>query len=80
MIGPRPEFVDPKFVAQGEGRESKSTYSRFNVFRVLPWCFSFPTVTRTRSQGHIKLNLNVITKDLWKQGYRNGSREPIPAS
>ena len=25
LIGPRPEFVDPKFVAQGEGRESKPT-------------------------------------------------------
>ena len=23
LIGPRPEFVDPNFVAQGEGRQSK---------------------------------------------------------
>lgn len=29
LIGPRPEFVDPKFVAQGEGRESM-----LNIYRV----------------------------------------------
>ena len=23
VIGPRPEFIDPKFIAQGEGREGK---------------------------------------------------------
>lgn len=46
------------------------------------WYFTFsvacssPTVTRVCSQGHVKLNLNVVTKDLWKQGYRNGSSEP----
>ena len=26
LIGPRPEFVDPKFVAQSEGRESKRSF------------------------------------------------------
>eukprot|EP00731_Ephydatia_muelleri_P029047 Em0020g691a len=54
MIGTRPEFMDPKFVAQGQGRE----------------------ITRVRSQGHVSLNVNVVTKDLWKQGYRNGAKEP----
>ena len=63
-------------MAQGEGRESMSTHS----ITILSLCYHFPLVTRTRSQGHIKLNLNVITKDLWKQGYRNGCREPISAS
>ena len=24
IFGPRPEYIDPKFVAQGEGRESES--------------------------------------------------------
>ncbi len=37
---------------------------------------SLPPVTRVRSQGHVKINLNVVTKDLWQQGYRNGAREP----
>ena len=27
LVGPRPEFVDPNFVAQGEGRQSKMKYS-----------------------------------------------------
>lgn len=26
LIGPRPELVDPKFVARGEGRESKKMF------------------------------------------------------
>ena len=69
MIGPRPEFVDPKFVAQGQGRES-TLHNFIIIVNVL-----YIIVTRTRSQGFIKLNLNVITKDIWKQGYRNGSHE-----
>ena len=34
------------------------------------------SVTRVRSQGHVVLNINVVTKDLWKQGYRNGAKDP----
>ncbi len=33
-------------------------------------------VTKTRSQGHVTVNINVVTKDLWKQGFRNGANEP----
>ena len=33
------------------------------------------TVTRVRSQGHVSVSLNVVTKDLWKQGYRNGASD-----
>ena len=33
-------------------------------------------VTRVRSQGHVTVSLSVVTKDLWKQGYRNGASEP----
>jgi B9 domain-containing protein 1 len=54
IIGSKPEFVDPTFVASGEGRE----------------------VTRVCSEGKVKLSLNVVTKDLWKLGYRNGAQEP----
>ena len=42
---------------------------------MFPFHFS-PSVTRVRSQGHVSLNVNVVTKDLWKQGYRNGAKEP----
>ena len=41
--------------------------------------FHSTTVTRVRSQGHVKLNLNIVTKDLWKQGYRNGIKDPLPS-
>ncbi|XP_065899497.1 B9 domain-containing protein 1-like [Dysidea avara] len=54
LIGPRPEFVDPSFVAQGEGRQ----------------------ITRVRSQGKVKVKVNVVTKDMWKHGFRNGMAEP----
>ncbi|XP_076810097.1 B9 domain-containing protein 1-like isoform X1 [Clavelina lepadiformis] len=47
LLGRRPEFVDPKVVAQGEGRD----------------------VTRVRSQGHVKISFNVVTRDMKKLGY-----------
>ena len=47
MLGRRPEFVDPRVVAKGEGRE----------------------VTRVKSQGHVRVMFNIITKDLAKLGY-----------
>lgn len=34
-------------------------------------------VTRVRSQGHVTVSLSVVTKDLWKQGYRNGASQPL---
>ena len=85
--------MDPKIVAQGEGRESKCMISYCNS---LPYCFRifftkiascgftsyFFVVTRVRSQGHVTVSVNVVTKDLWKQGYRSGGKEPhtiIPA-
>ncbi len=34
------------------------------------------TVTKTRSQGHVTVNVNIVTKDFWKQGFRNGAHEP----
>ena len=40
MLGRRPEFVDPRVVARGEGRE----------------------VTRVRSQGHVRVTFNIVTK------------------
>ena len=33
-------------------------------------------VTRVRSEGQVKVTVDVVTKDLWKLGYRNGSQEP----
>nr|CAB3224896.1 B9 domain-containing protein 1-like [Phallusia mammillata] len=47
FMGRRPEFVDPKVVSQGEGRD----------------------VTRVRSQGHVKVCLNIVTRDMKKLGY-----------
>jgi len=47
LFGRRPEFVDPKVVAQGDGRE----------------------VTRVRSQGHVTVRFNVVTRDMKKLGY-----------
>lgn len=51
MLGRRPEFVDPRLVSRGEGRE----------------------VTRVRSQGHVKVVFNIVTKDLAKLGYDTSS-------
>ncbi|KAG8178421.1 hypothetical protein JTE90_000934 [Oedothorax gibbosus] len=50
LIGRRPEFVDPRVVAQGEGRE----------------------VTKVKSQGHMNIVFNIITKDLDKLNYDTG--------
>ncbi|XP_064603683.1 B9 domain-containing protein 1-like [Liolophura sinensis] len=47
ILGRRPEYVDPRVVSQGEGRE----------------------VTRVRSQGHVIVSFNVVTKDMKKLGY-----------
>ena len=71
LIGTRPEFIDPKFVAQGQGRESEHTHTHTHKHTLL-----HSPVTRVRSQGHVSLDVNVVTKDLWKQGYRNGTKEP----
>ena len=51
MLGRRPEFVDPRVVARGEGRD----------------------VTRVRSQGHVTVVWNIVTKDLAKLGYETSS-------
>ena len=47
VLGRRPEFVDPRVVARGEGRD----------------------VTRVRSQGHVTMVFNIVTKDMAKLGY-----------
>ena len=47
VLGRRPEFVDPRVVARGEGRD----------------------VTRVRSQGHVTVVYNIVTKDTAKLGY-----------
>ncbi|XP_067002744.1 B9 domain-containing protein 1 [Anabrus simplex] len=49
LTGRRPEYVDPKILAQGEGRE----------------------VTRVRSQGWVRISLNVLTRDIAHHGYLN---------
>ncbi|KAK3925628.1 B9 domain-containing protein 1 [Frankliniella fusca] len=58
LTGRRPEYVDPRVLAQGEGRE----------------------VTRVRSQGHVRVSFNVVTKDLQSLGYQNGSNIPTVTS
>ena len=37
---------------------------------------SFSLVTRVRSQGRVRVKVNVVTKDMWKHGFRNGMAEP----
>ncbi|XP_021940537.1 B9 domain-containing protein 1 [Zootermopsis nevadensis] len=49
LTGRRPEYIDARVLAQGEGRE----------------------VTRVRSQGRMKVNFSVVTKDLARFGYNN---------
>ncbi|XP_023702106.1 B9 domain-containing protein 1 isoform X3 [Cryptotermes secundus] len=51
LTGRRPEYVDSRMLAQGEGRE----------------------VTRIRSQGHMRVSFNVVTRDLARFGYKNHS-------
>ncbi|XP_069697882.1 B9 domain-containing protein 1 [Periplaneta americana] len=53
LTGRRPEYVDPRVLAQGEGRE----------------------VTRVRSQGHVKVSFNMVTRDLARFGYNNRSTD-----
>ena len=57
MLGRRPEFVDPRVVAKGEGRD----------------------VTRVRSQGHVTVVFNIVTKDMAKLGY-DTSNSPAASS
>jgi len=47
FFGRRPEFIDPKIVAQGEGRG----------------------VSRVRSKGSMKIQFNVVTRDMKKLNY-----------
>ncbi|CAB4055082.1 B9D1 [Lepeophtheirus salmonis] len=47
VTGRRPEFIDPRVVASGEGRD----------------------VTRTRTQGQVRVQFNVVSKDFKKLGY-----------
>lgn len=47
LLGTRPEFVDPKFITQSDGRE----------------------VTRVKSQGHVYVSCNIMTKDVGTAGY-----------
>nr|XP_040578454.1 LOW QUALITY PROTEIN: B9 domain-containing protein 1-like [Lepeophtheirus salmonis] len=47
VTGRRPEFIDPRVVASGEGRD----------------------VTRTRTQGQVTVQFNVVSKDFKKLGY-----------
>ena len=51
MLGRRPEFVDPRVVAKGEGRD----------------------VTRVKSQGHVTVVFNIVTKDMAKLGYETST-------
>lgn len=34
LLGRRPEFTDPKVVAQGEGREGRNYFEHYNLFRL----------------------------------------------
>ena len=54
MLGRRPEFVDPRVVAKGEGRD----------------------VTRVRTQGHVTVVFNTVTKDMAKLGYETSTSPP----
>lgn len=54
LMGKKPEFVDPRVVASGEGRD----------------------VTRVCSEGSIKVEFHVITKDLKRLGYETNPRGP----
>ena len=53
LRGRRPEYVDPRVIAHGDGRE----------------------VTRVRSQGHMNLTFNIVTKDMKKVGYKAKNQE-----
>jgi len=47
------------------------------MFDVHDYCvICFCLVTRVRSQGKVRVKVNVVTKDIWKHGFRNGMVEP----
>ncbi|KRX21702.1 B9 domain-containing protein 1 [Trichinella nelsoni] len=57
LVGRRPEFVDPTFIAQAESRDCKSI--EFKVWKL----------TQVEMSGMVKISLNVVSKCLKKLGY-----------
>ena len=43
------------------------------------WVMCLDAVTRVQSEGHVTVSVSVVTKDLWKQGYRTGASETHPS-
>ena len=71
-MGRRPEFVDPKVIAQNAGRESERERCLFLLHML-----SVPLVhlvTRVRSHGCLEVVFNVVTKDMETLGYRIESK------
>ena len=72
IMGRRPEFVDPKVIAQNAGRESEC-----ERWLVLLHALSSPLVrlvTRVRSHGCLEVVFNIVTKDMETLGYRIESK------
>ena len=73
LTGQRTEYNDPKFVCRTEGRKGIQVYSIFSLYKKI--------VTRVISDGAVKIQLHVLTKDMVKYGYTEqpfGVSTPVP--
>lgn len=69
LFGRRPEFIDPRIVAQAEGREGDQKWTIMRYFLTLFANFVSVSVTKVRTQGFVAISWNIVIKDLKKLGY-----------
>lgn len=70
------EFFFQAFMRTSIDKCMSASLSLFLVLEVINYSPYVYTVTRVHSQGHVTVSINVVTKDLWKQGYRTGATGP----
>ncbi|MEQ2185349.1 hypothetical protein GOODEAATRI_017308 [Goodea atripinnis] len=82
LLGRRPEYTDPKVVAQGEGREGLSCLHFVNVpnscllvsLHFLQLQFS--SKDQSKQQCFVTVSFHIMTKDMKKMGYDTGPSTP----
>ena len=73
-MGRRPEFIDPKLIAQGEGRQGiHSGFRTCILYIALRFLFVlvifYFAVTRVRSRGSVVVQFETVLKDFRNLGY-----------
>ncbi|RTG88970.1 B9 domain-containing protein 1 [Schistosoma bovis] len=65
LTGKRPEFLNPKVIAYGEGR---------GALPYLYYLFTFISVTKVQTQGFVDIIFNIAIKNLQNLGYANDKK------